>query len=51
MRHLDTNIVIARVNGSREVDIQITRHYPRIVLSAIVLAELRYGATNSDRPL
>ena len=49
MVHLDTNIVIAYLNGNREVAEQIKAHLPDVAISALVLAELRYGARASAK--
>jgi len=50
MRHLDTNVVSALMSGERAAELRFTRHYPRLALSAIALAELRFGVANSGRP-
>jgi tRNA(fMet)-specific endonuclease VapC len=39
------------MNGSREVDIQITRHVPRLAISVIAFAELLYGIRKSSKPV
>lgn len=49
MHHLDSNIVVAYLNGHRGVCDQLKRHGDGCAISAIVLAELRYGAWNSTR--
>ena len=49
MWHLDTNIVIAYLNGDRTVAAQIKAHLPEVAISSLVLAELLYGARASAR--
>lgn len=49
MRHLDTNIVIAYLNGDQEVAEKIKAYLPEIALSTLVVAELRFGARASAR--
>jgi len=49
MRHLDTNTVSALLNAMRGAEMAFTRHYPRVALSAIALAELRFGIANSAK--
>ena len=50
MRHLDTNIVIAHLNGNQKVSHLIQNHLPDIGISVLVQAELLFGARNSGRP-
>src|SRR5688572_7006364 len=49
MRHLDSNIVVAYLNGSREIAALIKAHRPDLAMSSVAVAELLYGARNSDR--
>ena len=49
MRHLDTNIVIAYLNGNQAVAAQLKMHLPDVAISSLVLAELLYGARASAR--
>lgn len=49
MRHLDTNIIIAYLNGDKKVAKQLKLHLPDVVVSTLVLAELRFGARASAR--
>lgn len=49
MRHLDPNIVNELLKETRAAELQFTRHYPRVAVSAIVLAELRFAVANSAR--
>jgi tRNA(fMet)-specific endonuclease VapC len=49
MRHLDTNIVIAYLNGNRTVATQLKAYQPEVAISSLVLAELLYGARASAR--
>jgi tRNA(fMet)-specific endonuclease VapC len=49
MRHLDTNIIIAYLNGSQTVSEQLKRHLPDVAMSSLVWAELRYGARASAK--
>lgn len=49
MWHLDTNIVIAYLNGNREVAERLKATLPDIAISSIVLGELLYGAKASQR--
>jgi predicted nucleic acid-binding protein len=49
MWHLDTNIVIAYLNGDQVVAAHIKSHLPEVGLSSLVLAELLYGARASAR--
>ena len=49
MRHLDTNIVIAYFNGDQEIAEKIKSHQPNVAVSALVIAELLYGARASAR--
>lgn len=49
MRHLDTNVISALMQEVRNAEILLTRHYPRVAISAITLAEMRFGIANSSR--
>ncbi len=49
MRHLDTCIVIACLNGNRNVAEKLKSHLPDIAISSLVLGELLYGARASAR--
>ena len=49
MRHLDTNIVIAYLNGNRTVATQLKAYQPEVAISSLVFAELLYGARASAR--
>jgi tRNA(fMet)-specific endonuclease VapC len=49
MRHLDTCIVIAFLNGSRTVAEKLKSHLPDVAISSVVLGELLYGARASAR--
>ncbi len=49
MRHLDTNIVIAYLNGNRTAAAQLKTHLPDVAISTLVLAELLYGVRASAR--
>ena len=49
MWHLDTNIVIAFLNGNQAVATQLKAHLPNVAISSLVLAELLYGARASAR--
>jgi tRNA(fMet)-specific endonuclease VapC len=49
MRHLDTNIVVAYLNGDLRIATQFKNHLPDVAVSSIVLAELLYGARASAR--
>lgn len=49
MWHLDTNIVIAYFNGDQEIAEKIKSHQPNVAVSALVIAELLYGARASAR--
>ncbi len=44
MHHLDTNIIIAYLNGNQKVAERLKAHLPELAMSSLVLAELRYGA-------
>ena len=46
---LDTNIVIAYLNGSKTLSDRIKRNIDKIALSALVAAELDYGAKASQQ--
>ncbi|MCL0083746.1 PIN domain-containing protein [Thermodesulfovibrionales bacterium] len=45
---MDTNIVIAFLNGNNAVSERIQRKIDRIALSILVVAELDYGAKASQ---
>jgi tRNA(fMet)-specific endonuclease VapC len=49
MRHLDTNVVIAFLNGNTTIASHLKAHLPEVGISALVLAELLYGARASAR--
>jgi len=49
MRHLDTNIMIAYLNGDGNIANKIKIHSPDVEISSLVLAELLYGARASNR--
>lgn len=49
MRHLDTCIVIACLNGNRTVAEKLKSHLPDVAISSVVLGELFYGARASAR--
>jgi len=49
MRHLDTNIVIAFLNGDKSTASHLKAHLPEAAVSSLVLAELLYGARASAR--
>lgn len=49
MRHLDTNIVVAFLNGNKVVATKLKAHLPDVAISSLVLAELLYGARASAR--
>lgn len=49
-RHLDTSIVVAHMRGNDVVDIALKRHAPDVFISAVVLAELVFGACNAQYP-
>jgi len=49
MRHLDTNIAIAHLNGNPKVEHVFLSHLPNIAISSVVLAELLYGARASTK--
>ncbi len=51
MRHLDTNIVIAYLNGNQDIADKIKRCLPDVAISTIVLGELLYGAKASQRTI
>jgi tRNA(fMet)-specific endonuclease VapC len=46
---LDTNIVVAYLNGHAEVAQRMAAHLPEIALPSLVTAELYYGARASAR--
>jgi tRNA(fMet)-specific endonuclease VapC len=47
--HLDTNIVIAYLNGNQDIADKLKAHLPHIAISSLVLGELLYGARASQR--
>jgi tRNA(fMet)-specific endonuclease VapC len=49
MRHLDTNIIIAYLNGNQKVAERLKAHLPELAMSSLVLAESRYGARASAK--
>ncbi len=49
IRHLDTCIVIAYLNGNQEVAEKLKLYLPDITISSFVLGELLYGARASAR--
>lgn len=49
MIQLDTNVVIAFLNGNKEVLKRIQAEIDRITLSSLVIAELDYGAKASQK--
>lgn len=49
MWHLDTNIVIAYLNGNKTIAERIRSKLPDIAISSVVLAELLFGARASAR--
>ena len=49
MWHLDTNIVIAYLNGNREIAEKIKAALPDLAVSSMVFGELLYGAKASRR--
>ena len=49
MIHLDTNTVIAFLNGDQGVASKLRAAIPDVAISALVLAELCYGAAKSTR--
>ncbi len=49
MRHLDTCIVFAYLNGNQTVAARLKSHLPDVAISSIVLGELLYGARASAR--
>jgi predicted nucleic acid-binding protein len=48
---LDTNVVIAFLNGNKAVADRISDNVDKIALSALVVAELNYGAKASQNAL
>lgn len=50
MIHLDTNTVIAFLNGDQVVASKLHAAVPDVAMSALVLAELLFGAAESSRP-
>ncbi len=48
MIFLDTNIVIAFLNGNKAIAERIKDNIDKIALSALVVAELNYGAKASQ---
>jgi len=49
IRHLDTCIVIAYLNGNQAIAEKIKFHLPDIAINSVVLGELLYGARASAR--
>ena len=49
MLHLDTNIVVAYLNGNQHMAERLKENLPDVAISALVLAELMYGARASAR--
>ena len=49
MYHLDTNIVIAYLNGNQAIAAKLKLNLPEVSISSLVLAELLYGARASGR--
>ena len=49
MRHLDTCIVIACLNGNQTIAEKLKLHLPDAAISTVVLGELLYGARASAR--
>lgn len=49
MWHLDTNIVIAYLNGHQRIAEKIKRCLPDVAMSTVVFGELLYGAKASQR--
>lgn len=49
MRHLDTDITIAYLNGNTNVATMLKASLPDVAISSLVLAELLYGARLSNR--
>lgn len=49
MRHLDTCIVIAYLNGNQAIAEKLKSHLPDVAISSVVLGELLYGAGASAR--
>lgn len=49
MRQLDTNIVIAYLNGNQSIAAQLKNNLPEVTISSLVLAELLFGAQASSR--
>jgi tRNA(fMet)-specific endonuclease VapC len=47
---LDTNVVVAHLNGHAAVTAKISSHIDEIAVPALVVAELDYGAKASTRP-
>ena len=47
---LDTNVVVAHLNGDGAVTAKISSHIEEIAVPALVVAELDYGAKASARP-
>ena len=47
---LDTNVVVAHLNGHAAVTAKISSHVEEIAVPALVVAELDYGAKASTRP-
>jgi len=49
MWHLDTNIVVAYLNGNKVAAARLKDSLPEVAISALVLGELLYGAWASAR--
>lgn len=49
MRHLDTNIAIAYLNGNQAIAARVNIHLPEVAISTVVWGELLYGARASAR--
>jgi len=49
MWHLDTNIVVAYLNGNETAAARLKDSLPEVAISALVLGELLYGARASAR--
>ena len=49
MYHLDTNIVIAYLNGNQAIAAKLKLNLPEVGISSLVLAELLYSARAAER--
>ena len=49
MWHLDTNIVVAYLNGNQTVSERLQIHLPDVSISSLVFGELLYGVKASQR--